>query len=63
MFIYAVRDKNTGKLIYDLTTKHKKYWDKYEACEKAIENTYKRINVNDVEIVKFKLVEVRDENN
>lgn len=63
MFLYAARDIKTGKLIYDLTTKHKKYWDRYAACEKAIKNTYKRINIEDVEIIKFKLVEVKDENN
>lgn len=63
MFIYEVRDKNTGKLLNDLTTKHKKYWDRYEACEKILKTTYKRINLEDVEIVKFELVEVKDENN
>ena len=65
MFIYGVKDKNTGTLINNLTTKHKKYWDKYDACEKAIKNSYSYTprEKDNFEIVTFKLVEVLNENN
>ena len=65
MFIYGVKDKNTGKLINNLTTKHKKYWDKYDAWEKAIKNSYSYTprEKDNFEIVTFKLVEVLNENN
>ena len=65
MFIYAVRDTKTGKLINNLTTKHKRYWDKYDACEKAINNSYYYTPKakDNFEIVTFKLVEVQNENN
>lgn len=62
MFIYAVRNKTTGKLINNLTTKHKKYWDKYDACVKAVKNSYYYIPKakDNFEIVTFKLVEVSE---
>ena len=60
-FIYAVRDKVTGKLISDLTSKHKKYWIKEADCKKAIANNYWYKNA-DLEIIKLKPVEVTDTN-
>lgn len=60
-FIYAVRDKKTGKLISDLTSKYKKYWIREPECKKAIANNYWYKNA-DLEIVKFKPIEIADNN-
>lgn len=58
--LYAVRDKTTGKLVSDLTSKHKKYWEQYNACRQAIQNSYRsRDNIDRYEIVTFELVEVK----
>lgn len=56
--LYAVRDKTTGKLVSDLTSKHKKYWEQYNACRQAIQNSWHR-NKDKLEIVTFELVEVK----
>lgn len=54
--IYAVRNKSTGKLVSDLTNPRKKYWDKRNFAERAI-----REDCRDLELVVFKLVEVKDD--
>lgn len=56
--LYAVRDKTTGKLVSDLTSRHKKYWSQYKACKEAIRYSY-RSNKDNLEIVAFELVEVK----
>ncbi len=56
--LYAVRDTTTGKLVSNLTTKHKKYWEQYNACRQAIRNSWHR-NKDKLEIVTFELVEVK----
>ena len=57
--LYAVRDKQTGKLISNLTSKHKKYWEQYNACREAIQNSFRYREERDrLEIVTFELVEV-----
>lgn len=62
-YLYAVRDKSTGKLICDLTSRHKKYWEKRSSAIAAINNSYsyyKNFYWEDrFEIVTFKLVEVK----
>jgi hypothetical protein len=68
MFIYAVRDKNTGKIVKDITNPGHKFWEVKGYCQKAIDNYnkgnyYRRRNPNyDLEMVTYKLVEVEDEN-
>ena len=58
--LYAVRDKTTGKLVSDLTSKNKKYWLQYNACQSAIQNSFCYKNRrSDLEIVTFELVEVK----
>ena len=58
--LYAVRDKTTGKLVSDLTSKHKKYWEQYNACKATIQNSfYYKNRRSDLEIVTFELVEVK----
>lgn len=63
MKVYAARNKNTGKLVGDLTTKHKKFWQSKKACENAIEN-YNNTRVKygnyDLELVVYELVEVKE---
>ena len=62
--LYAVRDKTTGKLISNLTSKHKKYWEQYTACRQAIQNSFRyREERENLEIVTFELVEVKSDNN
>lgn len=57
--LYGVRDKQTGKLVSNLTSKHKKYYEQYNACRQAIQNSYRsRDNIDRYEIVTFELVEV-----
>lgn len=74
-FIYAIRDKSTGKLRSDLfhNGRSKKYWDRKSAAEQVIENyaDYKwyHYKLNDpeqaaeikenFEVVTFKLTEVK----
>lgn len=68
MFIYAVRDKNTGKIVKDITNPSHKFWEIKGYCQRAIDNYnegnhYRRRNLNyDLEMVTYKLVEVKDEN-
>lgn len=64
MKIYAVRDKNTGKLVTDLTTRSNKFWLRRGDCEAAIS----RYNCGmchsrkgyDLELVVYELVEVEE---
>lgn len=66
MFIYAVRDKNTGKIVKDITNPGHKYWEVKGYCQKAIDNYnkgnyYRRRNPKyDLEMVTYKLVEVSE---
>ena len=55
--IYAVRDEDTGKLVSDITSKHKKFWTRRSAAECAVRNTWKR---GRFKVVAFKLVEVSE---
>lgn len=63
-FIYAVRDKNTGKLVRNITNPGHKFWEKKGSCQTAIDNYnngnyYKRRDPDyNLEIVTFELVEV-----
>lgn len=69
MFIYAVRDRKTGKLVTNITNPGHKFWEKKSYCEQAIDNYYyssanrylrQRTNY-DLELVTFNLVEVSNE--
>ena len=68
MFLYAVRDKNTGKIVKDITNPGHKFWEVRGYCQKAIDNYnegnyYSRRNPKyDLEMITFELVEVKDEN-
>lgn len=60
MILYAARDTSTGKLVSDLTTKHKKYWEKEKAIKELINKTTNRRypKYDSLELVAFELVEV-----
>lgn len=58
-YIYAVRNKNTGKLVSDLTYKSKKFWLRKADAENAMYNPY-HYKTCDLELVTFKLVEVKE---
>lgn len=67
MFIYAARDKNTGKFVKDITNPKHRFWEVKGYCQKAIDNYnegnyYSKRNPNyDLEMVTFELVEVKNE--
>ena len=66
MKLYAARDKNTGKLVNDITSPSHKFWQRKGDCESAIKKynyspyRYKTKNY-DLELVKFELVEIKEE--
>ena len=63
MKLYAARDKNTGKLVSNITSPGHKFWQRQGDCENAIKN-YNHYNRNykkyDLELVVFELVEVKE---
>ena len=62
MRIYAARDKDTGKLVSNITNPNHKFWQRKGDCEIAIRShmndRYKRYNL---ELVEYELVEVKKE--
>jgi hypothetical protein len=56
--IYAVRNTKTGKLVSNLGSRHKKYWDRKGDAIAAMKNNYKCISPGNLKIVEFVLVEV-----
>lgn len=62
MRLYAARDKNTGKLVSDITSPRHKFWQRKGDCENAI-NKYNigkyRLYDYDLELVAYELVEVK----
>ena len=64
MKLYAARDKNTGKLVSDLTNPSHKFWHRREDCAAAIrryyERRYRRSNY-DLELVVYELVETKED--
>lgn len=62
--LYAVRNKETGKLVSDLTNPRRKYWDRKGNAVSAIQNYYYRragYKRGQLELVVFELVEVNEE--
>ena len=65
IYLYGVRDVDTGKLVSDITNPKRKYWDKRGNAQNAIDyyNNSTKTNHNkgkyrQVELVVFKLVEI-----
>lgn len=65
IYLYGARDTSTGKLVSDITSPRKKFWQRKHACQEAINDSMqgKRYcrNYDSLELVTFKLVEVEDE--
>lgn len=67
LMIYAARDTSTGKLVSNITNPRRKYWDRRGNALSAINDHNSRVirgraraNHGMLELVAFKLVEVRD---
>lgn len=60
MVLYAVRDKDTGKLVSNLTNPRRKYWDRKQNALSAMSgnNYVNRVLRRNLELVTFELVEV-----
>ena len=66
-YIYGARDKVTGKLISDIVSPRRKYWDRKDNAEKAINTHNESIrngyrNAHEVELVEFELIELSKRN-
>lgn len=63
MFLYAARNPKTGKLVSDITHPRKKFWQRKEAAQKAIniEMGSRYSKYDSLELVTFKLVEVTED--
>lgn len=66
VYLYAVRDKISGKLVKDLTNPGHKFWEKKGNCQKAIDEynngSYSARRNNNkymLELVTFELIEVQ----
>ena len=60
-YLYAARRKDNGKLFSHMLSNPKKYWERRDSAEKAI-NDYNRTRMDhqpEVELVVFQLVEVK----
>ena len=61
IMLYGARNPITGKLVSDLTTHRKKFWQRKTDCQLAINNAtggrYARYKT--LELVTFKLVEIK----
>ena len=69
MKVYGARDKNTGKLVCNLTNPSRKFWQRKGFCQDAINDYNRRRSYYgsagvrgdyDLEIVTFELVEVKE---
>lgn len=64
-YLYAARDKSTGKLVSGITNPSKKYWQRKQNAISAIENAnrkrlrYGYTHRGELELVTFELVEVK----
>lgn len=54
--LYAARDKNTGKLVNDITRPARRFWQRRGFCEDAIRNYNARYSRHryDLELVELK---------
>lgn len=63
IYLYGARDTSTGKLVSDITSPRKKFWQRKNDCQiaisKATQGNWKQYN--SLELVTFKLVEVENE--
>lgn len=67
MFLYAARDKSTGKLVSGITNPSKKFWQRQENCQQAINKAnaercrydFLKKRRGELELVAFELIEVK----
>lgn len=66
-YLYSARDTSTGKLVSDITSPGKKYWQRKEAAEEAIYKYNNKLNYygraksyGKLELVTWELVEVKE---
>ncbi|MBO5969136.1 MAG: hypothetical protein J6S14_11645 [Clostridia bacterium] len=61
--LYAVRDKDTGKLVSNITNPRRKYWDRKGNAESAIRKAKGGYYADprNLKLVTFELVEVDDD--
>lgn len=59
--LYAVRDTDTGKLVSDITSPRRKYWDRKANALWAIQNGRRNHRHKNMELVAFELVEVEND--
>lgn len=67
MFLFAARDKSTGKLVSGITNPSKRFWQRQASCQQAIDNAnaerrrweHIRKRRGELELVAFELVEVK----
>lgn len=63
-YLYAARDKSTGKLVCDITSPGKRFWQRKDSCIEAINKHnrdrghYHYARHGELELVTFELVEV-----
>lgn len=59
LYVYAARDKNTGKLVSNITNPSRKFWQRRKDCVHAISRyNCRRCKTYNLELVAFELVEV-----
>ena len=66
-YLYSAGDTSTGKLVSDITSPGKKYWQRKEAAEEAIYKYNNNLNYygrakryGKLELVTWELVEVKE---
>lgn len=57
--IYCIRNEDTGRLVSNLTTRHKKYYDSIDHAQQAINNA-RWHDKSKLKIITFELTEVLD---
>ena len=69
-YLYSARDTSTGKLVSDITSPGKRYWQRKEAAEEAIYKYNNNLNYygrakhyGKLELVTWELVEVKENDN
>ena len=57
--IYAIKDMRTGKLVYNLTRRHKKYYESRYYAQRAIDESFYK-NKSRFKVITFELTEVSE---
>ena len=55
--LYAARDIKTGKLVSDIPSLRRKFWQRRDNCEKAIRNAKRWRPGYDLELVTLNVIE------